>query len=333
MEISWHSAPLKDSPPAPLQQSAQYGAALGVLGRRVTYARITQNKKPLASAQIILRNLTPYIGLALLPRGPLWHGTVSTEEKHACLALLSRALPLPRLRALIINSEYPSDAEAMKRAGHIAIVTPQHMAELDLTLPKEQRLGAQTIKWRNRLRVVQKSRLKVSHAPFPDLRDHSPHHSPHHGPNHWLLQQDARQRRVKGYRALPAAFTTAYVHANPKSTQLFTATYDGTIVAAMLFLQHGSRATYHIGWTSAEGRLLSAHNLVLWEASNWLARHGASSLDLGIIDTENAAGLARFKIGTGAQIRPLGATWLYTPLTAGPAGLMAQVPRQYLNAT
>jgi hypothetical protein len=36
-------------------------------------------------------------------------------------------------------------------------------------------------------------------------------------------------------------------------------------------------------------------------------------LDLGTVDTENAPGLARFKIGSGAQIRSLGGTWLRIP--------------------
>jgi lipid II:glycine glycyltransferase (peptidoglycan interpeptide bridge formation enzyme) len=78
----------------------------------------------------------------------------------------------------------------------------------------------------------------------------------------------------------------------------------------MLFLRHGTTATYHIGWTSRDGRAASAHNLILWDACARLAARGVRQLDLGIIDTETAPGLARFKLGTGAQPVRTGGTWL-----------------------
>ena len=81
-------------------------------------------------------------------------------------------------------------------------------------------------------------------------------------------------------------------------------------VAAMMFLRHGSTATYHIGWSNAQGRAAHAHNLLLWRAAERLSSKGVKTLDLGTLDTVNAPGLARFKLGTGAMPHRLGGTWV-----------------------
>jgi hypothetical protein len=40
---------------------------------------------------------------------------------------------------------------------------------------------------------------------------------------------------------------------------------------------------------------------------------GTQVLDLGSVDTVSAPGLARFKLGAGAQVKSLGGTWLHLP--------------------
>ena len=86
-----------------------------------------------------------------------------------------------------------------------------------------------------------------------------------------------------------------------------------TPVVAMLFLCHGPVATYHIGWSGPKGRAMGAHNLILASAMEWLADRGHLWLDLGVLDTQANPGLARFKIGAGARVRPMGGTWLRLP--------------------
>jgi lipid II:glycine glycyltransferase (peptidoglycan interpeptide bridge formation enzyme) len=81
----------------------------------------------------------------------------------------------------------------------------------------------------------------------------------------------------------------------------------------MLFLLHSPWASYHIGWSGAEGRRTNAHALLLWQAMLRLREEGFTTLDLGDVNTEDAPGLARFKIGTGALVAPLGATVLVPP--------------------
>jgi lipid II:glycine glycyltransferase (peptidoglycan interpeptide bridge formation enzyme) len=95
--------------------------------------------------------------------------------------------------------------------------------------------------------------------------------------------------------------------------RLFVASASEAPLAAMLFLRHGPIATYHIGWSGDSGRRCHAHALLLTHAADWLAQRGHALLDLGTVDTEAGAGLARFKIGAGAQVRALGGSWLRLP--------------------
>jgi lipid II:glycine glycyltransferase (peptidoglycan interpeptide bridge formation enzyme) len=78
----------------------------------------------------------------------------------------------------------------------------------------------------------------------------------------------------------------------------------------MLFLIHGSRATYHIGWSDESARTLNLHNLLMWRAITELKRRQICWLDLGGINTDALAGISRFKIGTGGQAVVLAGTFL-----------------------
>ena len=108
----------------------------------------------------------------------------------------------------------------------------------------------------------------------------------------------------------PLAAPAAFAAANRGQARIFEARHQGATVAALLFLCHGAVATYHIGWSGPEGRARAAHHLLLWRAMIDLAARGITRLDLGMVDTVTAPGLARFKLGSGARCRALGGTWL-----------------------
>lgn len=81
----------------------------------------------------------------------------------------------------------------------------------------------------------------------------------------------------------------------------------------MCLVRHGMTATYHLAWASPAARKLAVHQLMLWQAALALRAEGVRWLDLGSVDTEAALGLARFKLGTGAGLRRLGATLMVLP--------------------
>jgi hypothetical protein len=47
----------------------------------------------------------------------------------------------------------------------------------------------------------------------------------------------------------------------------------------------------------------------MWKAFQELPAYRISEMELGLVDTDSGANLARFKLGTGAVTRPLGGTW------------------------
>jgi len=161
-------------------------------------------------------------------------------------------------------------------------------------------------KWRNQLARVEKRPVHVTYGPLdPD-------------PRHPLLVLEQAQCAERRYQNWPAALTAAFAAAAPRQTHLFSAEYRDKTVAHMLFLSHGSRATYHIGHITPLGRKLYAHNLLLWRASRLLATLGHQTLDLGLMQ-HGATGLNRFKLRTGAERHPTGGTWLYwRPLAKHP---------------
>ncbi|MEO3414250.1 GNAT family N-acetyltransferase [Roseovarius sp. CAU 1744] len=281
--------------PAALQQSAQYARALDQMGAHVETWIADAGSGPLARIQIVRRRFGP-LPVSWVPRGPVWLNAPSEAARAEILRGLPRATGTAGL--WIIAPDHPADTHLIRQTPFIS---PQHVAEIDLGEDAGARMARQHVKWRNRLRHAQRSGLRVSHRRFDPARD-----------NH-VIRRETDQQRARSYRALPAAFVDAWASANPRDSRLFTVIHDGAGVAHMLILLHHPVATYHIGWSGDHGRALSAHNLALWEAAAWLARKGYTRFDLGSVDTQNAPGLARFKIGSGAGIRALGPTCLYLP--------------------
>lgn len=204
-----------------------------------------------------------------------------------------------RRHLILLSPDHPTPQLA--RIGAVPVMTPASVAEIDLSVARDERRAALHQKWRNRLRHAEQQGLRVTRQNMP-LK-----------PDHWLLRADAAQQSRLGYRSWPAALTLAFARENPGAAKLFTAFEGRDPVAAMLFLRHGAGATYHMGHITARGRAVSAHNLLLWQAAGWLAAKGHRRLDLGLIDTQRAAGLARFKLGAGASARVLGGTWAWWP--------------------
>lgn len=248
------------------------------------------------------------------------------------IAMLNRAhlnRPAPLLEALcahglgrspvILSPEFP--CPELAGIGALPLVSPAFVALLDLKRTAASQREALHQKWRNRLNRAQERGLRVSRQNMPL------------DPNHWLFAADQAQQKKRGYRSWPTALTLAYAKANKGQAKLFQAFDGSTPVAAILILRHGRAATYHISHTTQSGRALSAHNLLMWEAMLWLARQGCEQLDLGLINTEEAPGLARFKLGTGAHLSQLGGTWLLWPPLGRLLSPLARVDRKLMSAT
>ena len=278
----------------PLSQHPMFAAALIGCGRRADVHVLGQGSRQ-GQVLLVTRRFGPFGRVALASRGPVWTNHVSVGDRVDAL----RSLRGKGLRLIEAEAE---DGVALHASGYRAVTTAAHVVELDLQGgPAAIRARTQG-KWRNRMLQADRAGVSVRSLPF------------HGEAHHWLIQKEAAQRRLKHYSTLPAALTAAFAQVNPGMARLFVAERDGAQLAAMLFLRHGPVATYQIGWSGAEGRAVSAHHLVLMCAADWLAAHGHLRLDLGSVDTEAAPGLARFKLGSGAQMRALGGSWLRLPI-------------------
>ena len=280
-----------------------HAAATEATGRRFRYMALRENGRLRGAALIGLRRWPGWGDFGILARGPLWSPCVSADARREALRSL-----LARLRSEhrgVMAAPDPIDgADPLDDAPWLKVVTPIGMAELALDAPPETLRARQATKWRNRVRRAEASGLVITHGPWRS------------DPDHWLLKAEADQRRRRGYKGADAAYTLAWAAIDRKhSTRLFVAKIGGKTVAAMLFLLHAPGASYHIGWTDEAGRAAGAHPLLMWRATLWLAAQGYTSLDLDVIDTVTAPGLARFKLGAGAEVVSTGATRLWAPGT------------------
>lgn len=288
---------------APLQQDWRYGEASRLLGGETLRAAVELDGAPVALAQFAARRIgfggRTLAALALCSRGPLWLHTPSESTKAEVYRVLKNGAPLGRRRIVLFSPDEERPGEGVVQARLRRVMTGYSTAVLDLSRDLDALRAGMQGKWRNRLNAAEREGLKVTVSqPRPGRLD-------------WLLARDEAQQKRNGYRALPSAFVEAYqIAAGRRGLRLFRADREGRPVAAMLFLIHGGAATYQIGWSDEDGRRLGAHNALLWRAAAALKSDGLSQLDLGGVDTERGAGIARFKLGCGARPMTLCGTYL-----------------------
>jgi hypothetical protein len=80
------------------------------------------------------------------------------------------------------------------------------------------------------------------------------------------------------------------------------ARWQGSTIAGAVFFFLGGRAIYKYGASDYRRQQLRPNNLIMWEAMKWLARQGATGLNLGKTSLLNA-GLRKFKLNLGAVER------------------------------
>ena len=103
---------------------------------------------------------------------------------------------------------------------------------------------------------------------------------------------------------------------------LFTATYEGELIAGIIVLLYGNRATYLYGASSNSKRNLMPNYALQWEAMKYAKETGCDEYDLFGIPPENDPGhpmygLYRFKTGFGGKIIRRPGCW---DLPLNPAG-------------
>jgi lipid II:glycine glycyltransferase (peptidoglycan interpeptide bridge formation enzyme) len=285
---------------AALQQDWAYGSCMKAMGVPCQRVRVESDGRTVALAQFIGRRLAGLVSLALCSRGPVWTEALSASDKAEVYRQLRAGLPLARPRFAFFTPEETA-GEALGLSSWRRVMTGYSTVTLDLTQSLEQLRAGFEGKWRNRLVAAESAGLTVQRVGTnpAQLR--------------WLLEQEDAMREQRGVEGLPSGFLERYIQARKSAAQTvltLRADHQGERVAAMMFLLHGTAATYQVGWSNDAGRQLNAHNLLLWKALEALQQRGVRLLDLGGVNTQRSAGIARFKLGTGGRVLTLAGTYL-----------------------
>lgn len=221
-------------------------------------------------------------GRQLISRGPIWHPDATQVVRRQALRRMARFAGVT-----IVTPE-----QDLRGAGLIPIVTPLHHAIWDLS---GDLMAGMAGKWRNRLRAAERAGLRITTAPrlLPQL-----------------VAAEAGARAALGYRSHSAQFTLGLP---PHALRIYQWRQGDDLAAGMVFVVEGATASYHLAWANAAARAQNVQGLMLYRAALDLRATGVRWLDLGSVDTESSPGLARFKLGTGADLRRLGHTLLVLP--------------------
>ncbi len=272
----------------PLQQSLEFMKALQAFGVQVESVDMPG---AVHGRAVLQSTWWPCLGwISLISRGPVWAGAADVQALVD--GMRKQGHPV------LVNAEEMAATE-LTRAGLLPVMTPSSVAIWDLSGGRDLRWTRMHQKWRNRLRRAKGGALTLRHGSLPA------------NGNHWLLAREAAFRKARRYKGYPGVIAAHYAAENPDMARVFWAELEGQPVAGMVFLRHGAGATYFLGHSNELGRAHHAHNLLMAAAADWFAEHGTTVLDLGSLDTVNAPGLARFKLGCGARAHQLGGTWLY----------------------
>ncbi len=262
---------------------------------------MVQEGEVVALAQFMVRRIAGYISLSSCTRGPVWHPKLQAEGRAQALRLLRQGLPVKPLRATLFSPDEPASPEVeTQMRGRWRVMTGYSTIMLDLAQPLPALRAGLDGKWRNRL-VRAEADAAFSTRVEPNLPE-----------ARRLLERETQQRAQRRFQGLPTHFVPAYIEAAPSREQGFAVSYAQSrkeTQAAMLFLIHGSTATYHIGWSSEAGRQANAHNLLMWRGIEYLQKLGVQRLDLGGVNTRALPGITRFKLGTGGQVVTLAGTY------------------------
>lgn len=310
-EITWDACRKDDwndlidaAPAAAFEQTWMYGDGYAAASHPTVVRRavITADGAPVALAQVFARRVGPIVSLAQLLRGPvLLRGDAVERDLAAAVSLLRDALKRES-RTLFFWTPDAVDphavAAAARRMGMRRVMTGYSSARVDLTQPTDDLRRSLHVKWRNALTQAEAGPLRIEAKGGRRAAV-------------WLLERYGSLRRSRRFGGPDAEMLGAVIDGIPKhETVLLRAFAEGDAVGGALFLQHGRQASYVIGWTDPAARALNAGTLLLWKGVLTLKERGIESLDLGGIDTRNAAGIARFKLGTGGKPYTLPGTFL-----------------------
>ena len=281
-----------------LLQSFAYGRAMAILNHQsLRQGVIKINGQEAGLVQVLEAGiLWDAVQGVLLDRGPLWFkGFGGILDFEAFLKAFSKEYPKRfgrRIRFIPEVKQSTAAVQVMKDYGY-RVASQRGYQTIWLDLSRDLEVLRQNLKskWRNVLKKAEKQNLEVI---WSDKGEHFA----------WLINHYAADKAVRGYDG-PSPKTISILakeFSRGQNMLIGTALLDGEPIAAILLFNHGSSATYQIGFTSDIGREKCAHHLLLWRAIIELKERDINDFDLGGINEETAKGVKLFKEGLGGKI-------------------------------
>lgn len=120
----------------------------------------------------------------------------------------------------------------------------------------------------------------------------------------WLLREYEKDKTIKGYSGVTQKTLLALARhfLSGENMLISVAQVDNRPIAAIVVFIHGFSATYQIGFTSAAGRELCAHHLLLWDVLTVLKERSVYDFDLGGFNEGSAQGVKAFKQAMGGEV-------------------------------
>jgi hypothetical protein len=227
-------------------------------------------------------------------RGPLWlDEAASTDEWQQFLSLYTKTFParLGHMRRFLPEMEDSPQARAqLVQAGFKRVGEGYQTCWLDLHPQTEDLRKGLKGNWRNQLNRAEKSGLAVEE----DFRGER---------SQWLLSRYGADKAERNYGGPRPKFVSQLVadFVRDDDVIILRAKDGDEPVAGIMIFQHGTAATFQIGWSGTRGRETQAHNLLLWHAITLLKSRGITWFDLGGINPEDADGVTKFKQGLGGE--------------------------------
>jgi hypothetical protein len=294
-----------------LEQSWAYGEAVAAVSRTQPERWLIQDPakaEPIGLVQAFRRCFGALGSLVRVVRGPLFQPGLPRATRLAALQAIRTQYSWRNGRCLLWwlpEMAGGSDAEGlMGELGMNQMMTGWSSVRLDLSAPPATLRSRLDGKWRNALKAAERSPILID-----DAWDETTFTA--------VMRAHDVQRIEKRFLGPDGAFYRAFAQAAAQaggtcgeSAHLYTAKIGNRPVSGMLLLRHGRGATYAAGWSGEAGRLVRAHHRLLWHGLLALKAQGVAHFDLGGANTEEGAGVARFKLGLNGEVFTLAGSFL-----------------------
>lgn len=253
-----------------------------------------KKNEPIAFVQILQKKIAGLAVISRINRGPVALKPLDRKEQFAVYSLLKGLGNWLHGRFLSTAPELPLTGTSllmMLKMGFRKRALPNYgSAWIDLTQDSEQIRKQLDGKWRNKLLAAEKIGIALEMGTDDIFFA-------------WMMDKYNELMEMKDFVG-PSIELLEELHKESIHNQpllIFKAKLDEEAVAGICIAQHGTAATYLIGWNGIKGREIKANQYLVWQVIMYLKQAGMQWLDLGGIDEEGTAGISVFKLGLNGK--------------------------------